>query len=157
MERIPITQEGYDNVKSEIQRMETVEMPLIAQKIADARAEGDLSENAEYHGQRENQGMLQAKIDRLKAKLALSYIVEPNDAPKDSIVFGCTVTLKDTEADLEESYQLIGPGEEDYSGEIIKILCDSPLAKQMLHHKVGDKLKVETPGGIIHYEILTIE
>ncbi|MCH7685855.1 MAG: transcription elongation factor GreA, partial [Planctomycetes bacterium] len=97
MEQIPITQEGYDNLQEDIRRMETVEMPLIAQKIADARAEGDLRENAEYHGQRENQGMLQAKIDRLKSKLALSYIVEPNNASKDSIVFGCTVTLKDIE------------------------------------------------------------
>ena len=157
MEQVPTTREGYDNLQREIERLETVEMPKIAQRIADARAEGDLSENAEYHGQRENQAMLQAKIDLLKQKLVGSYIVDKDDLPKGTIVFGSTIRLRDIEADLEESYELVGPGEEDYSGEIMKILCDSPLAQQLLHHEVGDKIEVTTPGGTIHYEVLAIE
>lgn len=157
MPPIPTTREGHDKLKSEIDHLELVEMPRIARLIADARAEGDLKENAEYHAQRENQGMMQAKINALKAKLADSYIVDMSNLPKDQVVFGSTVKLKDTEADVEEIYQLVGPGQEDYSGEVMKILVSSPVAQQLLNHKVGDRILVTTPGGKIHYEILAID
>lgn len=153
---VPTTREAYENLRAQIDHLETVEMPRIAQLIADARAEGDLRENAEYHAQRENQGMLQAKINMLKAKLADSYVVEKAHAPE-QIVFGAKVTLKDLDADLEEKYELVGPGEEDYSGEVMKILCNSPLAQQLLNHKVGDRVSVNSPGGTIRYEVLVIE
>lgn len=153
----PTTAEGYEKLRAEIERLETIEMPKIAQAIAEARAEGDLKENAEYHGQRENQAMMQAKINLLKSKLADSYIVDKDSLPKGQVVFGSKVTLRDLDADIEEQYELVGPGEEDYTGEVMKILCTSPLAKQLLNHKVGDKLEVETPGGNINYEILAIE
>ena len=157
MGRIPTTHEGYEKLRSEIEHLETVEMPKIAKALGEARAEGDLSENAEYHGQRENQGMLQAKIDRLQVKLQQSYIVDANSRPKGVIAFGATVTLKDLDADCEEVYQFVGPGEEDYSGGILKILCESPLAQQLINHKVGEVLEVDTPGGTIRYEVLSIE
>lgn len=153
----PTTAEGYEKLRAEIEYLETVEMPRIAQAIAEARAEGDLKENAEYHGQRENQAMVQAKINLLKTKLADSYIVDKSSLPKDQVVFGSRLTLRDVDEDVEECYELVGPGEEDYSGEVMKILCTSPLAKQLLNHKVGDKIEVETPGGKINYEILKIE
>lgn len=152
----PTTAEAYEKLRAEIEHLETVEMPRIAQAIAEARAEGDLKENAEYHGQRENQAMVQAKINLLKTKLADSYIVDTSSLPKDQVVFGSKVTLLDLDADEEECYELVGPGGEDYSGEVMKILCTSPLAQQLLNHKVGDKIDVETPGGIIRYEILKI-
>lgn len=157
MSPTPTTREGYDKLKAELDRLETVEMPRITKLLADARAEGDLKENAEYHAQRENQGMLQAKINLLKNKLADAYIVDADNRPAGEVVFGSTVTLKDLDADFEEVFQLVGPGEEDYSGDVMKILCTSPLAQQLLRHKVGDEVDVETPGGKVRYEILSIQ
>lgn len=157
MSRHPITREGYDNLMAEIKRLETVEMPRVAQLIAQARHEGDLSENAEYHGQRENLAMLQAKVNQLKTRLSESYLVEKNNSPKDRVLFGAKVTLKDLDADFEEIYELVGAGEEDYSGEVMRILCTSPLAQQLLHHRVGEQVEVQTPGGKVRYEILAIE
>lgn len=157
MERQPITREGYDKVRDEIEQLETVEMPKIAAAIAEARAEGDLSENAEYHGQRERQGMMQMKISQLKSKLAGCYIVDKKDMPKGQVVFGCTVTVKDLEFGDEERYEFVGPGEEDYDCEPMKILTGSPLAKSLLGKKVGEKAVAETPNGTVEFEILAIE
>lgn len=157
MNPVPTTREGYDKLKAEIEHLENVVMPAIAQRIAEARAEGDLSENAEYHAQRENQGMLQRKIDVLKIKLADSYIIDKSSLPKGQIVFGSRVTLHDIDADFEEVYELVGPGEEDYSGDVMKILCNSPLAQQLINHKVGDKVEVDTPGGKVHYKVIAID
>ena len=119
----PTTREGYEKLKAELHHLEHVEMPRITKLVAEARAEGDLKENAEYHAQRENQGMLQAKINVLTAKLADAYIVDTDSMPKGQAVFGSTVVLRDLDCDVEETYQLVGPGEEDYSGEVMKILC----------------------------------
>jgi transcription elongation factor GreA len=157
MDRIPTTEEGFQKLKNEIEHLETVELPRVAKLIAQARAEGDLSENAEYHGQRENHALLQAKINRLKEKLARSYIVNKNDQPKDKIVFGARVTLIDLDSETEECYELVGPGEEDYSGDVMKILCNSPLGSQLLNHRVGDQIVATTPGGTIRYEVKSIE
>jgi transcription elongation factor GreA len=137
--------------------MEQVEMPRITKLIAEARAEGDLRENAEYHGQRENQAMLQAKINLLKSKLADAYIVERDASKTDEVAFGARVTLLDLDNDIEEIYEMVGPGEEDYSGEVMKILVTSPLAQQIMNHKVGDKIEVDAPGGKIRYEVKRIE
>lgn len=156
MNLVPTTREGYEKLRAEIEFLENVEMPRIAKLIAEARAEGDLRENTEYHAQRENQGLTQAKINVLKARLADSYIVDKDSMPKDQVVFGTKIRLRDIEEGIEEEYELVGPGEEDYSGEVMKILCDSPLATQLLNHKIGDKLTVTTPGGAIKYEILDI-
>lgn len=153
----PTTREGYDKLRNELEHLETVVMPRIAKLVAEARSEGDLRENAEYHGQRDNLAMTQAKINLLKSKLADSYIVERDTSKTDEIVFGCRVTLLDVDAEFEEIYELVGPGEEDYSGEIMKILCTSPLATQILNRRVGDVVEVETPGGRIKYEIRKIE
>lgn len=153
----PTTREGYDKMKADLQQMETVDMPRIARLIAEARAEGDLRENAEYHGQRENQAMLQAKINLLKSKLADAYIVERDATKTDEITFGATVTLFDVEAEIEEIYQFVGPGEEDYTGEIMKILVTSPLAQQLMNKRVAEKIEVETPGGKIVYEVRKID
>ncbi len=157
MDRIPTTREGYEKMREEIRQMEDVEMPMIAEKIAEARAEGDLSENAEYHGQREAQGLLQARINRLKAKLASSYIVDKAAMPKGVVAFGSMVTVKDMTDGIEEKYQFVGAGEEDYSGEVLKILTSSPLAKAMLGKKPGDQVDVPLPKGSRRMEIIAIE
>lgn len=157
MDRQPISREGYDKLKEEIRRMEDEEMPKIAQQIAEARAEGDLSENAEYHGQREAQGMLQAKINQLKTKLANCYIADKSDMPKGEVHFGSRVTVKDLSDGTEEQYELVGPGEEDYSGDVMKILTSSPVAQGMISKKVGDTVEVEIPTGTLRMEIVKIE
>ena len=111
-DRIPMTRAGYDKLKAEVDHFETVEMPALAQRIAAARSEGDLSENAEYHGARESQGMLQAKINVLRDKLARAVIVERAKEATDEVVFGATVVVKDLKFGDEESYVLVGAGEE---------------------------------------------
>ena len=156
MERQPITREGYDKLRAEIQHMEEVLMPEIAQAIADARAEGDLKENAEYHGQREEQGRMQAKINQLKARLASCYIVDKSEMPKGVVTFGSTVTIKDLDMDEEETYEFVGPGEEDYDGPVMKILTSSPIAKGLLGKKEGDKVDITLPRGSMSVEILRI-
>lgn len=157
MDRQPTTREGYEKLRDEIRHLEDVEMPKITQKIAEARAEGDLSENAEYHGQREAQGLLQARINQLRARLANSYIVDKSTMPKGIVTFGSRVTVKDLSDDELETYEFVGPGEEDYSGEIMKILTSSPLAKSMLGMKPGDQVEVQLPKGTRKLEIVSVD
>lgn len=154
MDRIPMTQDGYNKIKAEILRLESEEMPKIAEKIAEARAEGDLRENAEYHGQRERQGMLQAKINLLKDKIARAQIIDPASVPKDSIAFGATVRVKDTDLDDEEEFTLVGAGEEDY--DTGKILVTSPIGQGLLGRKIGDRVEIKVPKGSINFEVIGI-
>jgi transcription elongation factor GreA len=152
----PISREGYDKLREEIRHLEQEEMPKIAEKIAAARAEGDLSENAEYHGQREAQGMLQAKINELKSRLANCEIVDKSTMPKGVITFGSKVTVKDLDLEEDEVYEFVGPGEEDYTGDVLKILTTSPLAQGLLGRKVGDQVDIEIPKGTVRYEVVKI-
>ncbi len=153
----PISQEGYGKLMLELENLERVELPKVQTALAEARSEGDLKENAEYHAQRENLGMLQERIHRLRGRLADSQIVDKNTLPKDKIVFGRKVVLKNLDDDDDEEFELVGPGEEDYSGAVLKILSTSPLAQQLINHRVGDKLTVDTPGGKVKYQVLAIE
>ena len=156
MEKQPISREGYDKLREEIRRLEEEEMPLIAQRIADARAEGDLSENAEYHGQREAQGLLQAKINQLKGKLANCYIADKSAMPKGIVTFGSTVTVRDLSDGSEEKYELVGPGEEDYDGDVMKILTSSPIAQGLIGKKAGESVEVAIPSGTLRMEVVAI-
>ena len=153
-ERIPMTRVGYDKIKAEISELENVEMPKVAERVAAARAEGDLSENAEYHGARETQGMLQAKINMLKDKLARADIIDPTKLPKDQVGFGATVTVKDLDYGDEEDFTLVGAGEEDY--DIGKILITSPIGQGLLGKKVGETAEIEVPKGTVKFEVLKI-
>ena len=157
MDRQPISREGYDKLREEIRVLDEVEMPKVRDAIKTARAEGDLSENAEYHGQRETQGMLQAKINQLRSRLASSYIVERSDMPKGIVTFGSIITVKDLSDGSEERYELVGPGEEDYAAEPMKILTGSPIAKELTGKKVGERAEIEIPSGRLHLEILAID
>ncbi|MBE6425119.1 MAG: transcription elongation factor GreA [Thermoguttaceae bacterium] len=149
-----MTQKGYDKLRAEVQHMELVEMPVILERIATARAEGDLSENAEYHGARESQGLLQAKINELKYKLSMAKIVDMATLPKDEVCFGCTVRILDMDYDEEEVYTLVGAGEEDST--VGRILVSSPLAKGLLGKKVDDEVEIEVPAGTLRFKILDI-
>ena len=156
MEMQPISREGYEKLREEIRRLEDEEMPKIAAQIAAARAEGDLSENAEYHGQREAQGLMQAKINQLKSKLANCFIADKAQMPKGVVGFGSTVTIKDLSDGSLEKYELVGPGEENYNDEIMKILTSSPVAQGLLGKKVGDSVEVAIPRGKLRMEIVEI-
>jgi transcription elongation factor GreA len=156
MDRQPITREGYDKLRAEIAHLDEVVMPDIAQKIADARSEGDLKENAEYHGQREEQGRVQAKINSLKNRLAACYIVDKTTMPKGQVTFGSTVTIKDLDLDEEETYEFVGPGEENYDGPVMKILTTSPIAVGLMGKKVGEKVEITLPRGSMSVEIVKI-
>src|SRR5690606_29028260 len=135
-ERVPMTRAGFEKLKAELNQMQNVEMPAIAEQIALARSEGDLSENAEYHAQRENQGMLQAKINLLKDKLSRASIIDTSNVPKDEVAFTATVKVRDLKYDDEEEFTLVGAGEEDY--DVGKILVTSPVGQGLLGKKVGE-------------------
>ncbi len=153
-ERVPMTQEQYDKLNDEIDRMSNAEMIEIAKRIATARELGDLSENAEYHAAREDQGMLQARIDRAKDRLARAIVIDPSTLPKDTVVFGARVRVKDLDSGEIEALVLVGPGAEDYENNMI--LVSSPRGKGLLGKKVGDIVEITVPRGIMHYEILEI-
>jgi transcription elongation factor GreA len=151
---VPMSRVGYDKLKAELDHMEEVEMPKVAERIAEARSAGDLKENAEYHGARESQGMLQAKINLLRDKLSRARIVDASTLPKDEVVFGVTVVVKDVDFGDTEEFTLVGAGEEDYDAG--KILITSPLAQGLLGKKVGQQAEIPVPKGTMRFEILEI-
>jgi transcription elongation factor GreA len=152
---VPMTREGYNRIKAEIDRLENEEMPMIAEKIASARAEGDLKENAEYHAQRENQGLLQARINQLRSKLARAHIVDTTALPKNEVVFGATIKVRDLDYDDVEEFTLVGEGDEDY--DTGKILATSPIGSALLGKKTGEQVSIPVPRGTLRYEIVSIE
>ena len=151
---VPMTRTGYDKLKAELEHMENVDMPMISARVANARSEGDLSENAEYHGARESQGMLQAKINLLRDKLARASIVNTSTLPKDEVAFGATVVVKDLDFGDREVFVLVGAGEEDYDAG--RILVTSPLAQGLVGRKVGEKVEIQVPAGTMNFEIIEI-
>ena len=153
-DRIPMTRAGYNKIKAEMDELQDVKLPEAEKRVAAARAEGDLSENAEYHGARETHGMLMAKINLLKEKLAHAQIMDNTKLPKDQVAFGCTVVVKDLDFGDKEEFTLVGAGEEDYDNGKINIA--SPLAQGFVGKKVGDKTEVEVPAGTNRFEILEI-
>lgn len=152
---IPMTREGYAKLKAEVDKFENVDMPDITQKIADARAEGDLKENAEYHAQREAQGLLQAKINLIRSKLSKASIIDPSTMPRDQVSFGTTVVVKDLDMDEDEEFTLVGAGEEDYNAG--RILVTSPLGQALLGKKIGDVVDVPAPKGSYQLQILELK
>lgn len=154
-DRQPMTREGYDKKKAQLDRMKTVDMIEITKRVATARAMGDLSENAEYHAAREDQGQLQARINLLESDLARAVIIDPSSvATNGTVVFGTRVRVKDTKTGDEEEFILVGAGDEDYDNN--KILISSPIGKGLVGKKVGDMAEIQVPIGTIRYKILKI-
>ncbi len=154
MERVPMTQQAYDRLRAEIDELENVLMPQIAEDIATARAEGDLKENAEYHAQREKQGMTQAKINERKDKISRAVIVDPSQIPRDEVAFGATVKVLDIDIDDEETITLVGEGDEDYDNGRYKIT--SPIGQGLLGKKVGETAEIIVPKGTLNFKVLEI-
>jgi transcription elongation factor GreA len=153
-DRIPMTKEGYEKKKLDLDRMKNVEMIEVAKRIATARDMGDLSENAEYHAAREDQGHLQARINELENQLSNAIIVDRSTLPTDVIVFGAQVKVKDLDCEDIEIFHLVGPGEEDYNTN--KILTHSPIGQGLLGKKIGEIVHIQVPMGTLRYEVLEI-
>ena len=134
-DRIPMTREGYDKMRAELDRLRGPMMIEITQRVATAREMGDLSENAEYHAAREDQGQLQARINELADRIGRAIILDPSSLPKDTVVFGSRVKVKDMEFDEEETYELVGPGQEN--PEKGRILTDSPIGQGPARQEEG--------------------
>jgi transcription elongation factor GreA len=154
-DRIPMTREGYEKLKAELDHMRNVAMIEVTKRVATAREMGDLSENAEYHAAREDQGLLQARINELNGRLSKASIVDRSTMPTGQVVFGAKVKVKDLDFNDEEEFELVGPGEDDPDNN--KILTTSPIGQGLIGKKVGDLAEIQVPKGKIRFQILTIQ
>ncbi len=154
-EKIPMTPEGHAALEREAKHLKSVERPRIIKAIAEARAHGDLSENAEYHAAKEQQGMTEARVKELENSLSRAQIIDVSKMDGDKIKFGATVTLVDEDTEEEIRYQLVGDFESDASNG--KISISSPVARALMGKEVGDSAEVSTPGGGRYFEILKVE
>jgi transcription elongation factor GreA len=152
--KIPMTKEGYEKLKKELDRLIKVERPRNIKDIEEARSHGDLSENAEYHAAKERQGHIDAKKRELEHKLAHAQIIDVSKLSNEKVVFGTTVTLADTETGDTKKYTLVGQEEADLKKG--KISVQSPVGKALIGHKVGDVVTIKTPAKTVEYEIQEI-
>lgn len=155
MERVPMTVKGYQALEAELYRLKVEERPRIVQAIAEARAHGDLSENAEYHAAKDAQGLNEAKVAELEDKLSRADVVDPTKLSGDTIKFGATVKLEDEDTNERVTYQIVGELEADVRGG--KVSISSPIARALIGKSEGDVVEVITPKGARSYEILDID
>lgn len=154
MNRIPMTPEGYQKLKDELDRLIKIERPKNIQDIAEARAHGDLSENAEYHAAKERQSFIEGRIQELQAKLAMADVIDPARINQSKVAFGAKVKVVDIEADTEYEFTLVGPEEADVKSG--KISISSPVGRALIGKEVGDVVVVKAPARTIEYEITEI-
>lgn len=154
MQKYPVTPEGYEKLKEELEKLLKVERPKNIKAISEARAHGDLSENAEYHAAKERQSFLEGRIQELQNKIALAQVIDPSKISQDKIAFGATVKVLDTEADEEYDFILVGPEEANVKER--KISINSPVGKALIGKRIGDVATVRAPARTIEYEILEI-
>lgn len=154
MGRIPITKAGFEKLKKELELYKTVLMPENIRDIEVARAQGDLSENAEYTAAKERQSYIHGKIQEIENNLALSDVIDLTDVTTDKVVFGARVNIEDIDTGQETKYQLVGPLESDIGEN--KISVTAPLGKALIGKKIGDVINVKTPGGMRQFEIVDI-
>jgi transcription elongation factor GreA len=155
MKKMPITSEGAEKLKVELQRLKSVDRPRVIQAIAEARAHGDLSENAEYHAAKEQQSFIEGRISELEARMSNAQIIDPKTVNADGkVVFGATINLMDEQSEQEVTYQIVG----DYEADIAqnKISISSPIARALIGKIEGDVVEVQVPGGLRSYEILDV-
>jgi transcription elongation factor GreA len=153
-DRIPMTREGYDKLKTELDRLRNAEMLEVTKRVAAAREMGDLSENAEYHAAREDQGILQARINDLSDRVARAVIIDPSNLPKDTVVFGSKVRVMDLDVDEEETFELVGPGQENPDKG--RILSTSPIGQGLIGRRMGETVEIPVPRGTIRFKVLEI-
>ena len=155
MKKIPLTVNGAEQLKAELQKLKSVARPAIIEAIAEARSHGDLSENAEYEAAKEKQGFIEGRIAELENKLAHAQIINPKEIDAEGkIVFGATVQLLDLDTDEKAQYQIVGDDEADIK--LFKISVNSPIARALIGKEEGDIAEVQAPSGLREYEILKV-
>lgn len=154
MDRVPVTKEGYEAFKKELENLKRIERPQNIKAIEEARAHGDLSENAEFAAAKDRQGFIEGRISELQFKLANADVIIPDDRPKEKAEFGCKVLLENIDTGEEVEYRLVGPDESDIDRGRISIT--SPLGRAILGKKPGDELTLEVPGGKRAYELVEL-
>jgi transcription elongation factor GreA len=154
MERVPMTPEGYEKLKEELDRLIKIERPAIIKAIAEARAHGDLSENAEYHAAREKQSFIEGRIQELQAKLSRAYVIDPSKINQNKVAFGAKVRVIDLDTDEEKEFILVGTEEADVKNG--KISITSPVGKALIGKEVGDNVTIKAPAKTLNYEIISI-
>ena len=155
MNQIPITRNGAELLKAELKQLKSVDRPNVVQAIAEARAQGDLSENAEYDAAKERQGFIEGRLAQIEAILSQAIIIEPSSLNSDGkCVFGSTVEIEDLDEEKKYNYQIVGDDESNIKER--KISINSPLAKAMIGKEEGDVVDFESPGGLKNYEIIKI-
>ncbi len=151
MEKVPMTAAGYSRLEEELKQLKNVERPAVIQAIAEARAHGDLSENAEYHAAKERQGWIEGRIIELEDKFSRADIIDVAKIAGDTVKFGATVTLIDEETEQKKTWQIVGEYEADVKSG--KISISSPIARALIGKKKGDSVEVAAPGGARNYEV----
>ena len=155
MNQIPITRNGSELLKAELKQLKSIDRPEVVQAIAEARAQGDLSENAEYDAAKERQGFIEGRLTQVEAILSQAIIIDPASLNADGkCVFGSTVEIEDLDKETKFTYQIVGDDEADIKDK--KISINSPLAKAMIGKEEGDVIDFESPGGLKNYEIIKI-
>jgi transcription elongation factor GreA len=155
MEKVPVTANGYSRMEAELKNLKSVERPAVIKAIAEARAHGDLSENAEYSAAREKQGFIEGRIKELEDKISRADVIDIVSLKSDAIKFGATVTLADDDSGDESTYQIVGEYEADLKAK--KISITAPLARALIGKKVGASVEVNTPKGSKSYEVLKVQ
>jgi len=154
MEKVPLTPRGFTTLEEELKHRQQVERPRIIEAIAEARAHGDLSENAEYHAAKENQSLNEGRILELESIISRADVIDVTKLTGDKIKFGATVKLVDEDTEQEKSYQIVGDPEADVK--LGRVSISSPVARALIGKSVGDSVEVKTPGGAKSYEIVEV-
>ena len=155
MATIPITKRGAEKLKTELHKLKTVDRPWVINAIAEARAQGDLSENAEYEVAKDRQGFIEGRIQEIEGKLSACQIIDPSELNAGGrVVFGATVILEDEESGKTVTYQIVGEDEADIKLGLVNI--GSPIARALIGKEEGDSAEVQAPGGVRHYEVVTV-
>jgi transcription elongation factor GreA len=155
MNKVPLTARGADKLRAELEHLKKVERPRIIEAISEARAHGDLKENAEYHAAREQQGFIEGRIKEIEGKLSHAQIIDVTQLPANGkVVFGATVDVLELDNDAEHTFQIVGEDEADTKQGMISVT--SPIARSLIGKAEGDVASVDTPGGIREFEILEV-
>jgi transcription elongation factor GreA len=155
MQRYPMTPQGHAALEAELKTLKTIDRPRITASIAEAREHGDLKENAEYHAAREQQGFCEARIRDIEAKLSGAQVIDPATLPREGrVIFGVTVVIENMDTEEEKTYQIVGDDEADFKAG--KISVNSPIARGLIGKSEGDEVRIETPSGVVEYEIMKV-
>ena len=155
VDKVPMTQNGYDKLNEELKTLKFKERPEIVAAIEEARSHGDLSENAEYQTAREKQSFIEGRIQELEAVVSRAQVIDPTEMDGDIVRFGATVLVADTDTDAEKEYQIVGDYEADIEKNLISV--SSPIAKALIGKEVGDTVEFMAPGGKKSFEILVVK